>query len=179
MNGPRTLAVDPGRSMIGVAVFEGVALHYYAVKTLRVPGTPAAVRSAATHVIKSLIATHRPTHLAIEQPLIVQQRAELLAHVISALKVIARRQGLTISEYAPQAVRRFICTGKRPTKREVARMLVERYPELSRFIRAQSRWSELYYERMFGAVAVGLVAFATKERQTTAEKLGKARAQVI
>jgi Holliday junction resolvasome RuvABC endonuclease subunit len=164
MNGPRTLAVDPGRSMIGVAVFEGADLHYYAVKKLRVPGTPSAVRRAATHVLKSLIATYRPTHLAIEQPLIVQQRAELLAHVISALKSTARQQGLTVSEYAPQAVRRFICMSNKPTKREVAQRLAARYPELDRYISQQNRWAELYYERMFGAVAVGLVAHALFEQ---------------
>jgi Holliday junction resolvasome RuvABC endonuclease subunit len=164
MFGSRTLAVDPGRSTIGIAVFEGAALRYYAIKTLRVPGTPAAVRRAATHIINSLIATYRPNHLAIEQPLIVQQRAELLAHVISALKTAARGHGMTISEYAPQAVRRYICVNEKPTKREVARRLAARYPELGRYITTPGKWAEMYYERMFGAVAVGFVSH-TQRRQ--------------
>lgn len=167
MFGPRTLAVDPGRSSIGVAVLEGAALHYYAVKALRVPGTPVDVRHAATHVITRLIATYRPDHLAIEQPLVVQQRAELLAHVISALKIAARRHGIAISEHAPQSIRRFICNKEKPTKREVAQQLAARYPELGRYITAPSKWTEMYYERMFGAVAVGLVAL-TAERPKNA-----------
>jgi Holliday junction resolvasome RuvABC endonuclease subunit len=161
MYGLRTLAVDPGRSAIGVAVFEGAALHYYGIKTLRVPGTPEAVRRAAAHVIDSLIAKYRPTHLAIEQPLVVQQQAELLAHVISAIKLAARQHALTISEYAPQVVRRFICGNTSPTKREVARQLAARYPELNRYMSAPGKWTEEYYEKMFGAVAVGFVAHAT------------------
>src|SRR5215212_2058737 len=120
MNGSRILAVDPGRSTLGIAVFEGALLRYYAVKTLRVPGTPEDVRAAATHILCALIASYRPTHMAIEQPLVVQQRAELLAHVIRALKATARRNGLIVSEYAPQVIRRFICTSAHPTKREVA-----------------------------------------------------------
>lgn len=164
MNGPRILAVDPGRSTIGVAVFEGAALRYYAVKTLRVPGTPTALRFAASNVINSLITSYQPTHFAIEQPLVVQQRAELLAHVINALKTTARRRGLTISEYAPQDVRRYICTNKKPTKREVAQRLAAQYSELRRYINIPGKWAESYYERMFGAVAVGLVANAQQEQ---------------
>jgi Holliday junction resolvasome RuvABC endonuclease subunit len=175
MFGSRILAVDPGRSIIGFAVFEGAALHYYAVKLLRVPGTPAAVRRAATHVLSALIATYRPDHLAIEQPLIVQQRAELLAHVISALKTTARSHGLTISEYAPQSVRRFICANEKPTKREVVRQLAARYPELGRYITEPGKWAERYYERMFGAVAVGFVAYTLQDHRQVARSSGAAR----
>lgn len=164
MNGPRILAVDPGRSTLGVAVFEGTSLRYYAVKTLRVPGTPEDVRRAVARVIHALITIYRPTHLAIEQPLVVQRRAELLAHVIGTLKSTSRRHGLIVSEHSPLAVRGFICTGAKPTKREVARRLAAHYPELGRYISPQSRWAELYYERMFGAVAVGLVAYALFEQ---------------
>jgi Holliday junction resolvasome RuvABC endonuclease subunit len=162
MNGSRILAVDPGRNTLGVAVFEGATLLYYAVKTLRVPGSPADVRGAAARVLHSLISTYQPAHMAIEQPLVVQQRAELLAHVISALKTTAKRYGLSVSEYAPLSVRRFICAESLPLKREVARRLASRYPELRRFYEAQSRWANLYYERMFGAVAVGLAASALR-----------------
>lgn len=160
MNGPIVLAVDPGRKTLGVAVFEGESLRYYAIKTLRVPSTPADLRRAATRVLKGLITAYRPTHVAIEQPLVVQQRAELLAHVISALKGTARRYGLVVSEYAPQAIRSFICGDKKPTKRELARWVAGHYPELSRFISRQGSWAELYYERMFGAVAVGMTAYS-------------------
>jgi Holliday junction resolvasome RuvABC endonuclease subunit len=97
MTGPRILAVDPGRGALGVAIFEGASLRYYTTKTLRVPGTSADVRLAATRILDDLIAAHRPTLMAIEQPLVIQQRAELLAHVISALKTTARRHGLIVS----------------------------------------------------------------------------------
>jgi Holliday junction resolvasome RuvABC endonuclease subunit len=164
MNASRILAIDPGRGSLGVAVFEGASLRYYAVKTLRVPGTPDEVRRAAVRVIGTLIAMHRPTHMAIEQPLVVQQRSELLAHVISAIKTAARLRGLVVSEYAPLTVRRFICAGAEPTKREVARRLAARYPELGRYCTLPGRWMESYHERMFGAVAVGLVALTLQEQ---------------
>jgi Holliday junction resolvasome RuvABC endonuclease subunit len=158
MNESRILAVDPGRTVLGVAVFEGATLRYYGVKSLRVPGTPAEVRRAAAHLLANLIAAYRLTHMVIEQPLVVQQRAELLAHVIGALKTAARAHGLSVSEYAPLAVRRLVCAGAPPTKREVAHSLAARYPELSRYTSTPGKWAGAYYERMFGAVAVGLVA---------------------
>lgn len=160
MNGLRTLAVDPGRTTIGIAVFEGAALRYYAVKTLRVPGTPTAVRLAAATLLNELIDLYKPTQLVIEQPLVVQQRAELLAHVISALKSTARRHRLLICEYAPLIVRRHICMKSKPTKREVAKRLASRYPELHKYTSASSKWVELYYEKMFGAIAVGVLSNA-------------------
>jgi Holliday junction resolvasome RuvABC endonuclease subunit len=165
MYGSRIIAVDPGRSTLGIAVFEGASLRYYATKALRVPGTPEDVRHAANRVLSSLIIMFRPSHMAIEQPLVVQKRARLLAHVISALKTTARRQGLIITEYAPQSVRRFVCGNARPTKREVAIRLAARYPELNRYVSASGRWSQLYYERMMGAVAVGLVANSMQDIQ--------------
>jgi Holliday junction resolvasome RuvABC endonuclease subunit len=155
MNESRILAVDPGRTIFGVAVFEDASLRYYGVKCLRVPGTPAEVRGATARVLANLIAAYRPTRIVIEQPLVVQQRAELLAHVIGAIKTTARTHGLAISEYAPLAVRRFICPGAQPTKREVTRRLAEVYPELGRYTALPGRWAEGYYEKMFGAVAVG------------------------
>jgi Holliday junction resolvasome RuvABC endonuclease subunit len=167
MNGSRILAVDPGRTTLGVAVFEGASLRYYAVKSLRVPGTPADVRRAAAHLISKLIDAYRPTHMAIEQPLVVQQRAELLAHVIAAIKKTARERGLALSDYPPLAVRRLVCSGEKPTKREVALRLAERYPELARYGAARGRWAKAYYEKMFGAVAVGLVASTLAIRQST------------
>jgi Holliday junction resolvasome RuvABC endonuclease subunit len=164
MNSPRILAVDPGRRMLGVAIFEGAELRFYGIKTLRVPSTPIAVRHAAVNILEDLIATFRPTHLAIEQPLVVQQRSELLAHVISALKTAARRKGLIVREYAPHAVRRYVSANTNPTKREVARRLAARYPELRYYITEQSKWAEAYYDRMLGAVAVGLVAYELQDQ---------------
>jgi Holliday junction resolvasome RuvABC endonuclease subunit len=159
MNESRILAVDPGRTILGVAVFEDTSLRYYGVKCLRVPGTPEQVRRAAARILTELIAAHRPSHVAVEQPLVVQQRAELLAHVIAAIKATARARGLTVSEYAPLEVRRQVCEGSRATKSDVARRLVTRYPELRRYTALPGKaWAEAYYERMFGAVAVGLVA---------------------
>jgi Holliday junction resolvasome RuvABC endonuclease subunit len=165
MNSKRVLAVDPGRRMLGVAIFEGASLRFYGIKTLHVPGTPQDVRRAASRVLTALIAAYKPTHLAVEQPLVVQQRSELLAHVIGALKTTARRKGLVVSEYSPQIVRRFVCKDTQPTKRQVALRLAECYPELGYYISLPSRWEELYYERMFGAVAVGLVALSTQKHQ--------------
>lgn len=163
MNGSRILAVDPGRRTLGVAVFEDAALRYYAVKTLRVPSTIKSVRRAAAQIIDGLIDTYEITHLVIEQPLVIQRRSQLLAHVISAFKTKARRKGLLINEYAPQAVRRHICKDAHPSKREVAREITARYPELSQYTSFQSRWSILYYEKIFGAVAVGLTALAQQK----------------
>jgi hypothetical protein len=62
-----------------------------------------------------------------------------------------------VYEYAPSEVQKIICQSDRPTKREVARIIADKFPELARLLKQPTRWEEMYWMRLFDAVAVGLV----------------------
>lgn len=161
MKGNTILAIDPGTREIGVAVLDAGDLLYYGVKTIKAQGKPPVLRKEAARIVGNLIAEYQPACLALEQLLVVQQSAEFLAIAIRAIKATAEREGLMLYEYAPMSVRRFICHGGKATKQEVARKVAARYPELSRYLHQQSKWQEMYYARMFDAVALGLTCALT------------------
>ena len=107
-------------------------------------------------IIKRLIADYDPEMLAIEKTFIIQKSAALLNVVAEEIKAVAGEQKLVICEYAPTAVRKLICQAGKATKAEAAKVVVQRFPELSRYLNRQSKWEAIYWANMFDAVAVGL-----------------------
>jgi Holliday junction resolvasome RuvABC endonuclease subunit len=153
---PNILAIDPGTKEIGVAVLTGLELRYFGVKTIRRRQSPQTVLGEAARHITALINEYEPESLAIEKTFLIQKNAALLNVVAAEIKHTARRRGLTIYEYAPTEVRKFICQSGKATKRETAQRICERYPELARYLTRPTKWEEMYWANMFDAVAVGV-----------------------
>lgn len=152
----KILAIDPGTKELGVAVLEGEELLYYGVKTIRKRARPQQVLLETTRIINSLIADYRPAVLAIEKMFLIQKSASLLVVAAEEIKAAAREKGLEVFEYSPTFVRKFVCDSGKATKREVAQVIVRRYPVLSRYLNRQSKWEQIYWANMFDAIAVGL-----------------------
>jgi crossover junction endodeoxyribonuclease RuvC len=154
----KILAIDPGTRQLGVAVLSDGELLYYAVKTIRKRGSAGEVLSQARGVVARLIADYEPQYLAIEKTFFIQKSAALLNVTADEIKAVAKAEGLPIHEYAPTVVRKIICNSGRATKKEAAKVIASKYPELSRFLEQRTKWEELYYANMFDAVGVGLAA---------------------
>lgn len=152
------LAIDPGTRQLGVAVFSGEELLYYAVKTIRRRGSASEILRQVRQVVSRLIADYKPQSLAIEKMFLIQKSAALLNVTADEIKAVAKAEGLAIYEYAPTVVRKIICNTGRATKKEAAKVIVSMYPELTRFLQQRTKWEELYYANMFDAVGVGLAA---------------------
>src|SRR5438067_12627450 len=75
---PTILAIDPGTKEIGVAVLFGLALRYYAVKTIKRRQPPHALLAEISRYITSLINEYHPEALAIEKTFLIQKSAVLL-----------------------------------------------------------------------------------------------------
>lgn len=153
---PTILAIDPGTKEIGVAVLSGRELCYYAVKTIKRRQPPQALLAEISGYVAGLIQKHRPQTLAIEKTYLLQQSAALLCVAAAEIKQTARQHGLVVYEYAPAEVRQWLSQRARATKRETARRVVERCPDLARYLKQPTQWGELYWAHMLDAVAVGL-----------------------
>jgi len=160
IKGARILAIDPGSRELGVAVLEGEDLLYYGVKTVRKRTTPQEMLQEITWSIKQLIDYYVPSILAIEKVFLIQKNACLLIVATEQIKAAARKEELAVYEYEPKVIRRLVCQTGKATKREVARHLTRKYYELSRYLNRKSRWEQLYYAKMFDAIAVGLICYA-------------------
>jgi crossover junction endodeoxyribonuclease RuvC len=152
----KILAIDPGTKEIGIAVFSDGELLYYGVKTIRTRSSPGEVLKQAQYIISRLIADYEPQHLAIEKTFMIQKSAALLNVAADEIKATAKREGLTVFEYAPLAVRKLICKTGKATKKGAAKAIALRFPELTRYLERQTKWEALYYAKMFDAIAVGL-----------------------
>ena len=74
--------------------------------------------------------------------------------------------------YSPLYVRQQLCADAYVTKRMVARVLLQRFPELTRYGTNQSPRSERYWLHMFDALAVAVVAAREFKRKSTASDDG-------
>ena len=152
---PIILSLDPGTKEIGVAVFCGRELCYYAVKTLRCRRPPEALLAEISRMVTEIIARYAPQELALEGLSRLQARSALVRLAARNIQQTARRAGLAVYVYAPAEVRRKICQRENATKRATAARLVVRFPELARYHEPATRWGALYWAHMFAAVAVG------------------------
>ncbi len=77
---------------------------------------------------------------------------------MSAPNVRTRRKKLKVISYAPGTVKRFVCGNERASKKELARVIVSKYPELKVYLTQDRAWKEKYHQNMFDAVALGMMA---------------------
>lgn len=151
------LAVDPGTRELGVSILCGQELLFYNVKTVMNRKNPLAALDIIASYIRNLIKKYRPDALSIEKMFVTQKNSALLVVAAEQVKAVAGESELQIYEYAPSTVRKRLCQTGRATKREAAKVLTARYPELKRYFERTARWELDYYANLFDAVAVGVV----------------------
>lgn len=161
MNANTLVAIDPGSRELGVAVFRATELCFYAVKGIPQTTTPQATRAEVARITKALLTEYQPFILALARRIPIHSGTQRLVHVTRTIRQIALNNGLALYEHAPKVARQFICGSEHATKRETAQKLAARYPELWQYIENRSHSEQLYYERMFGAVALGLTCVLT------------------
>ena len=151
------LAIDPGTRELGFAVMRNQELLYYGVKTIVNRKKPSNVLQVAGEFVMKMIEKYQPSVLAIEEMFVTQKNSALLNIIAAEIKVLAKEQNLEVREYAPTSVRKSLCQSGRATKREVAKLMSEQFPELLRYYRRTRAWELDYYASLFDAVAVGVV----------------------
>jgi crossover junction endodeoxyribonuclease RuvC len=157
------LAIDPGTRVMGIAFLEKGKLIYYGVKTIK-DGTrlPHERLREARKAVLRLIQDFHPEVLAIEKTFFSNNRNIALLNVLAEeIKAIARRKGLKVFSLAPSTVKKHICGNGRAKKREVAEMVIARYPELKVLISQDRKWKEAYWQNVFDALALGMAVSKT------------------
>jgi Holliday junction resolvasome RuvABC endonuclease subunit len=97
--------------------------------------------------------------LVVEKTFFVNNRnAALLNVFVDDIKAIGKRKGLKVISYAPSTVKKFICGNGRASKKDVAKAIISKYPELKVYLTQDRAWKERYHQNMFDAVALGMMA---------------------
>jgi Holliday junction resolvasome RuvABC endonuclease subunit len=76
------------------------------------------------------------------------------------IRALARRKKLTFVSYAPSTIKKFTCGNGRADKKQVATVVVSRFPELKVFLSQDRAWKERFHQNMFDAVALGIMTMS-------------------
>jgi len=152
----KILSIIPGTKYLGVALFYGAELRDWRIKCLNIKGTENKVRKAK-EIILDFIYRYNPQVLAIKK-LNPKRSSKNLNNFARKIREFARRKGLTSYQLKLSQIKKSIAPGRRINKKELAEIMVSRYPELLFDFKKEEKNENIYYERMFEAVALG---FAT------------------
>jgi len=159
MNNSKILAIDPGTREMGVAFLEKGKLIYYGVKIIKKRKSPHETLKEGRKIVLRLIRDFKPKILVVEKAFFTNNRnAALLNVLVDEIKAIGRRKKLKVLSYAPSTVKKFICGNGRASKKEIARVIVSKYPELKVYLTQDRAWKEEYHQNMIDAVALGMMA---------------------
>lgn len=148
----RSIAIDPGYDRLGIAVFEKTTLIHSECFTPPKGEVPERLLAVALKV-EELIQTYKPSSLAIES-LFFNKNQKTAIHVAEArgaITVAAMRNGVSVHEYSPQAVKIAVTGSGNASKDGVIRM-VERLVSLPK----QKRLDDEY-----DAIALGIAHTST------------------
>jgi Holliday junction resolvasome RuvABC endonuclease subunit len=158
--------IDPGTRYLGYAVLTGEQLLDYGVHELQNGTKPYDLIGHARRRVLGLVARHRPTCIAIEEPyLLPTKRAALLSTLVQELHERAKEIGIEVAELSPEIVRRRLMGNAKATKYEVAQRLGERFTRLQPLVPAKPKnpalWltsRERYWLHMFDALAMAVAS---------------------
>jgi Holliday junction resolvasome RuvABC endonuclease subunit len=85
----------------------------------------------------------------------------MLNALFDEIQLLAKKKKLTFVSYAPSTVKKFTCGNGWASKKEVATVVVSKYPELKVFLTQDRAWKERFHHNMFDAVAIGIMAATT------------------
>lgn len=157
-NKSKILAIDPGTREIGFAFLEGERLIYHGVKVIKNRKSPHERLREGRRIVLRLIRDFNPQVLAVEKAFFAKSRnTALLNTFVDEIRTIGRRKRLKLVSYAPSTVKKHICGNGRASKREVAKVVVAKYPELKVYLTQDRAWKERYHQNMFDAVALGMM----------------------
>jgi Holliday junction resolvasome RuvABC endonuclease subunit len=150
------LAVDPGLRDLGYAVLSGKKLVTSGVLTLRAVPPNRRLRTIQG-ALGTWIRGHRPRTLVLEH--IPKRPLDSLAGLPALgrrLRRLATRSRLTLAAYSARTVRQTVVGDGWAGKREVAKTLATRFPELRVHLTHDRKWKERYWQNMFDAIALAL-----------------------
>ena len=150
------LALDPGLRDLGYAVLSGKELRAAGVLSLRLV-QPRRRIGRVHDSLMSWIRAYRPRTLVLEH--IPKRPLDSLAGLPALgrrLRRLAASRSIPIATYSAKTVRRSVIGDGWAGKREVARAIAGRFPDLRIHLTHDRKWKERYWQNMFDAIALAL-----------------------
>lgn len=149
------LVVSASAKRIGMSVFAQSELTYFAVKTLKLPGTNRHIKRQISEMIQAMICEFAPKTIVVKSPAGQQINSKKMEAAIAQIKKEAETAATPLQEISLEMVKEKICRGVKPTKTHAFEILSAVYPELRRFVNHPSRWQKEYYDSLLSAALIG------------------------
>lgn len=152
------LAIAPGNREFGIAVFIGIELFYYSVKTLNPKNS---LPDQISGLFRKFFRWFNPQIVVLKPINQYQTLSNSLEFVVKQIKFEAEQKDLQIVEITFEQIKHELCRGGKSTQKNAFRSLLSDYPELKRFWNRPNKWQNDYYAFLFSAIAVGSVYLKT------------------
>ena len=97
----------------------------------------------------------------VEKAFVSNNRSASLLNVFfDEIRAIGKRKKLKVLSFAPSTVKKHIARDGWAKKKEVAKAIATKYPELKVYLTQDRGWKERYHQNMFDAVALAEMALA-------------------
>lgn len=151
---------------MGLAFLDDGKLVYHTVAVIAKGKSPQETLQRARDAVLRLIHDLDPQVIAIERTFFSRNRnAALLNVLFDEIRSIARRKGLKFVAFAPSTIKKYTCGNGRASKKEVATVVVSKFPELQVYLTQDRAWKERFHQNMFDATALGIMAANLRARQ--------------
>lgn len=101
--------------------------------------------------------------LVVEKTFFAKSKTAAILNVfVKDIKAIAKRKGIKIVTFSPSTVKKFICGNGWADKKDVAKAIVSKFPELKVYLTQDRAWKERFHQNMFDAVALGVMTIERK-----------------
>jgi len=162
-NKKKILAIDPGTRHMGYAFLDKGRLLYYGVKVIERGKSPSETLKEGKKQVLRLINDLKPNILVVEKTFISNNRSASLLNVFfDEIGAVGRRKKLKVLCFSPSTVKKYIAKDGWAGKKEVARALCTKYPELKVYLTQDRGWKERYHQNMFDAVALAEIAMGQR-----------------
>jgi crossover junction endodeoxyribonuclease RuvC len=163
----RILAIDPGTRFMGIAFLDDGKLVYHTVAVIPTGHSPHQTLQRARDAVVRLIDDLEPSVVAVERTFFNQSRHTALLNVLfDEIRSVARRRRLAFVSHAPSTIKKFTCGNGRADKKQVATVVVARFPELKVFLTQDRAWKERFHQNMFDALALAMMVNSHEKTAT-------------
>lgn len=163
----KILALAPGKRKFGLAVFTGIELTYFALKSFRKVRSERLLIDEVVILIRELIDRFGPGVIAIRAISKYQQTSSILKQMCIVLKRETAIKQIPFVEVTLNQIVSTLGKNQKATKKDAIRSLAHIYPELMQFMDRPSQWQNQYYNNLFMAVSVGVVRVNTQNQKTS------------
>jgi Holliday junction resolvasome RuvABC endonuclease subunit len=153
----KIIGINPGSKYLGIAVFHGSDLRYWAIKTLRGKWSKEKI-GKSKEILSDIINRYELNVLAIKK-LHPSRSSKNLNQLVTKTKEFSKRKDLRVYEYSMRDIEKFFFPEKKINKKQLAELIASEYPFLFQVLEKEKKNRNPYAIRMFEAIALGIRCF--------------------